>query len=271
MNCEDTRHLLPDYLMRTIGESDGIELETHLEHCAECRAAYADIARVWEKLALLPNQEPGPGLREQFYADLESASRKLESRRPAGFWANFGLIGHAGIRPSLLHMVLPAFFLLIGALIGHLITGQAGGSQQQQVSQLRAELEQMKGLVAISLLQQPSASERLRGVAWGTRLDEADRKVLRALVDAMNSDPSVNVRLAAVDALQHYSDDEEIRDAMVRSLSTQDSPLVQIALIDAMVNLRENRSIAVLRDLADDPQLNQTVRERAKWGLAQLI
>ncbi len=269
MDCENTRQLLPDYLMGAIGESDRIELERHLDSCPECRGECDEIAGLWEKMALIGDEEPGPNLREEFYAGLESASRKLESTRRAGFWSNLGTIGQAVLRPSFLQMVLPAFFLLVGVLIGHLVTGQAGGTEQ--VPQLRAELEQMKSLVTLSLLQQQSASERLRGVTWGTRLDEADRKVLRALVSTMNSDPSVNVRLAAVEALQPYAEDEEVRDGLVRSLSTQDSPLVQITLIDAMVHLREHRSVAVLRHLADDKQLNQAVRERARWGLQQLV
>jgi len=269
MDCEETRQLLPDFLLKTIRESDRVDLETHLDTCPECRAECDAIAGAWEQMALLPDEEPGPNVRERFYANLESASRKLESRQRAGFWTNLWATGQAGLRPSFLQMVLPAFFLLVGVLVGHLVTQQTGG--KEQVSQLRTELEQMKSLVALSLLEQQSASERLRGVTWGTRLDEADRKVLRALVSTMNSDPSVNVRLAAVDALQHYAEDEEVRDGLVRSLSTQDSPLVQIALIDAMVNLREHRSVAVLRQLADDKQLNQAVRERASWGLQQLV
>jgi len=269
MNCDNTRQLIPDYLMETIGESDRIELETHLEACPDCRAECDEIAGAWEKMSLIDDEEPGLNLRDEFYASLETASRKLESTRRAGFWSNLGAIGLAALRPSFLQMVLPALFLLVGVIIGHLVTGQAGGTEQ--VPQLRAELEQMKSLVALSLLQQQSASERLRGVTWGTRLDEVDRKVLRALVSTMNSDPSVNVRLAAVDALQQYAEDEEVRDGLVRSLSTQDSPLVQIALIDAMVHLREHRSVAVLRHLADDKQLNQAVRERARWGVQQLV
>jgi hypothetical protein len=270
MDCEHTRQLLPDYLMKTIGESDRADLEAHLDACRECRVECDQIAFLWEKMALLGDEEPGPNLRNEFYASLESASRKLDSWRSAGFWSRVGIFGRAVVHPSFLHLAaLPAFFLLLGVIVGHLVTGRAGATEQ--VSQLRGELEQMKSLVTLSLLQQQSASERLRGVTWGTRLDEADRKVLRALVNTMNSDPSVNVRLAAVDALQQYAEDDEVRDGLVRSLSTQDSPLVQIALIDAMVHLREHRSVAALRHLAEDRQLNQAVRERAEWGLQQLI
>jgi hypothetical protein len=45
---------------------------------------------------------------------------------------------------------------------------------------------------------------------------------------------------------------------------------VQIALIDAMVELRERRSIEALRTLADDRQVNEVVRQRASWGLQRI-
>jgi len=261
--------MLPDYLMGTIAESDRVELEDHLDSCAACRAESDQIEGVWGRMGLLGEEEPSSRLRAGFYAELENAARDLQRPRLGGFWQNLGTVAQAGLRPSFLQMVIPALFLVVGVVIGHLLTGPADSAGQ--VSQLHSELEQMKSLVTLSLLEQRSASERLRGVTWGTRLDQVDRRVLRALVNTLNSDPTVNVRLAAVDALKQQAEDEEVRDALVRSLSTQDSPLVQIALIDAMVDLQERRSVAVLRHLAGDRQLNQAVRDRAKWGMERLI
>ena len=59
----------------------------------------------------------------------------------------------------------------------------------------------MRQLVALSLMQQQSASERLRGVSWAYQRGTIRREVLAALVSAVNHDTNVNVRLAAVDAL----------------------------------------------------------------------
>jgi hypothetical protein len=46
--------------------------------------------------------------------------------------------------------------------------------------------------------------------------------------------------------------------------------MVQIALIDLAVDLREKESITTLRQLTEDRQVNEAVRERAQKGLAEL-
>ena len=90
----------------------------------------------------------------------------------------------------------------------------------------------MRQLVALSLMQQQSASDRLRGVSWAYRAEPSDREVLGALVTAVNHDANVNVRLAAVDALRRFSASPETGRAALQSLSKQTTPIVK-----AMVKL----------------------------------
>ena len=59
----------------------------------------------------------------------------------------------------------------------------------------------MRQMVALSLMQQQSAGERLRGVSWAYRVESSDTEVLSALLYTVNNDQSVNVRMAAVEAL----------------------------------------------------------------------
>lgn len=270
MLCHEINKLLPDYLTGTISESERFAVESHLSSCPECRSEADTITTVWSRIGVLGEEEPSPGFRAAFYARLEDETRDLEKRGSRGFFSRLSWSGQAGLRPSLLQTLIPALCLLVGVIIGHLLTQRVGNGPE--VSGLRTELQQMKSMVALSLLdQQQSASERLRGVAWGSRLDQADDKVLQALVNTLNSDPSVNVRLAAVDALQRYSEQPQVRQNLVGSLSRQESPMVQLALIQAVVDLREKDSVQVLRQIAADDRANQVVRERARWGLQQLL
>jgi len=128
----------------------------------------------------------------------------------------------------------------------------------------------MKQLVTLSLLQQQSASDRLRGVEWSYRLAPPDEQVLSALLRALDSDPNVNVRLAAVDALHQFGADSAVRKGLLRSLEVQRSPLVQFELINLMVDLKEKGSVPVLKELSQRQDLDPTVRERAEWGLQKL-
>jgi HEAT repeat protein len=126
-------------------------------------------------------------------------------------------------------------------------------------------------MVAISLQKQQSASERLRGVSLTSQVSRPDPEFLATLIHTLNYDPNVDVRLAAVDALSRFAEEPAVRDGLVRSLPKQDSPMVQISLIDLLVQLHERQSIEVLKQLTNDANQNQQVRQRAQWGLQKLI
>jgi HEAT repeat protein len=138
------------------------------------------------------------------------------------------------------------------------------------VAKLREEVHNMYQLVTISLLQQQSASERLRGLSWSQRVSQPDPEVLSALLQVLNYDPNVNVRLAAVDALSQFSGQQNVRQGLIQGLTRQASPLVQIALIDLLVSLHERNSVDTLKHLVKDQRLNESVKQRAEWGLKQL-
>jgi HEAT repeat protein len=128
----------------------------------------------------------------------------------------------------------------------------------------------MRQLIALSLMQQQSASERLRGVSWAYRAEPSDKEVLSALVSAVNNDPNVNVRLAAVDALHAFAASPVTRQAVVEALPRQTTPTVQVALIDLLVDFKAQDAVSALREFADQDKVNGTVRRRAQWALERL-
>ena len=128
----------------------------------------------------------------------------------------------------------------------------------------------MRQLVALSLLQQQSASERLRGVSWAYRVESSDSEVLAALLEAVNRDPNVNVRLAAVDALHAFAPNSLARQRVLESLENQTAPIVQVAIIDLLVDLKEGKAGPELRKLSENASIDNGVRQRAQWALERL-
>jgi HEAT repeat protein len=99
---------------------------------------------------------------------------------------------------------------------------------------------------------------------------EADPEILAALLHTLRYDASVDVRLAALDALRHYGDQRQVRNGLVDALQRQQSPLVQIALIDLLVELRDSDAVQHLKTFERTPNLNPAVRQRLEWGVRQL-
>ncbi len=139
-----------------------------------------------------------------------------------------------------------------------------------EIAAMRSEMHDLREMVSLSLMQQQSASERLKGVSRTGQLERPSGELVAALLDTLMHDPNVNVRLATIDALERFAAREDVRRGTIEAVQRQASPLVQIALIDFMVKTNERESAATLRRIAMDPQVNDAVRARAAWGLQQL-
>src|SRR5262245_29142262 len=95
-------------------------------------------------------------------------------------------------------------------------------------------------------------------------------EVLSALLRTVNQDPNVNVRLSAVDALRNFGESPVARKGVTQALTKQSSPLVQVAIIDLLVDLRDRQAIPFLKDLLQDSQTDENVRKRIASALQQL-
>jgi hypothetical protein len=165
-----------------------------------------------------------------------------------------------------------AAVLLVGIAIGRFAMPHrtAPVDSSSEIAAMRGEMRELREMVSLSLMQQQSASDRLKGVTWTGQLDRPSSEVVSALLDALMHDPNVNVRLATIDALERFASRDDVRRAAIEAVTRQMSPLVQIALIDFLVKTNERQSAPTLRRLTQDPQVNDAVRSRAAWGLQQL-
>ena len=255
MNCEQARTQFVDYWRGTLDDADG-EFRTHLSGCERCRAEAEELKDLWGTLGALPEEDPSPGMRVRFYDALRGWRQQEAQRRQPLWW----------LRRPAFQAACAMALLAIGIGTGYLLRGR----DTTEVSQLRGEVYNMRQLVALSLLQQQSASDRLRGVNFAYRVEQPDPQVLSALLTTVNHDPSVNVRLAAVDALRNFDDSPVGRNGLVQALSKQDSPMVQIQILDQIVELREKSAVSAIQFLLSNPSLNPDVRQRAQWALKQL-
>jgi anti-sigma factor RsiW len=265
MTCEESKRLFADYWSQSLTGAEEIELEAHLAGCRECRAEADRLEILWQDLARIPAEEPGAGLRARFYEMLRGAGGATApapglNQSPAQRWWRA-----AGSSPALWRVAAGLALLGIGAAIGYAV--RSNGSE---VAQLQGEISTMRQLVALSLLQQQSASERLRGVSWAYRVEPSDSEVLTALLDAVNRDSNINVRLAAVDALHAFAANSLARQRVLESLENQTAPIVQVAIIDLLVDLKEGKAGPELRKLAENASIDNGVRQRAQWALERL-
>lgn len=128
----------------------------------------------------------------------------------------------------------------------------------------------MKKVLAFDANTQTSASDRIQAVNQSYELDEADREITQLLINTLNFDANVNVRLAACQALTHFEREEGVREALIQSLRIQKDPNVQLTLIDALVAIKEKRATTDMQWLARNQQVLEVVRLKAEEGVGAL-
>jgi hypothetical protein len=83
-------------------------------------------------------------------------------------------------------------------------------------------------------------------------------------------DPSINVRLTAVEALARHSDDSLVRAGVLSALPRERAPLVQVAMIELLTDAGDRTAAPVFEKLSRDQAVDLNVREAARRALAVL-
>jgi anti-sigma factor ChrR (cupin superfamily) len=266
MNCEKVREQIPELLA---GRLDGAARESiveHLETCAGCRSEVAELNTVWRGMENLndpADAEPDADAKARFLAVLKAYEAGMATAQPAPRKAPV-----IQFPSSPMWRIAAAAALLAGGIaLGRF---QMRPSEGAEVAQLKGQIEGLRQMVALSLLQGQSPSARMRGVTYTEQMSRPDREVVDALLFAVRNDSNVNVRLSAVDALQKFTADPQVVPGILDSIPGQESPLVQIALIDMLVQLDARQADGNLAGLEKDNTLDPMVRQRAGWARQQL-
>jgi anti-sigma factor RsiW len=277
MNCERIREQIPEALAGRLNKADREALVEHLEGCAGCRTEVAELNAVWRGLetvkAGMDDAAPDAGAKVRFQEMLAAYQAGMAAAEQAAR----PVVPSVGTPPRVAwfptrpvwRFAMAASLLLAGILCGRYLP-QAGAGGNPEMAQLRAQVENLHQMVAISMLQQQSPSARMRGVTYTEKIAQPDPQVLDALLQAVNHDANVNVRLSAVDALQKFATGPEVALAMVNSIPEQESPLVQIALIDMLVQLDARGAAPGLARISKDMKMDEMVRQRAAWALHKM-
>ncbi len=257
MNCESVGEQLIDLIAGALEPEARVAIERHLQECAGCRRERTELETLWGRLALLDDEHapaaPSGRLRSRFYRALAEAERQPEGPPAWRRWIDGQRAAWAPtLRPA---WSLPA--LILGVALGASVMWALGA--QSEIRRLSAEVDAMSRLVGLSLLEHPSASERLRGVSWSVRAP-ADDRVVAALLASLREDPNVNVRLAALEALSRRVDSPAVRSGLIEALPRQRSPVLQVALIEVLKQENGAGADRAIEDFLEREDLDDEVK-----------
>ena len=252
-----------DYLAGEMTPADKDAFDAFLKENPEYQKAYTELEASWHSMQSLDAPEPSTQMDSTFFTmlseEVEKNSKK-SSRNILDTW--FGWF-----RPQ---YALGALLLVLGLGLGYFLApGDDIISSHNRI--VDKETEEVRQKLVLTLLEQPSANQRLQGVGEANKIAEVDEIVIKALLKTLNSDANVNVRLAAVESLTNYVDNPLVRQGLVQAIPNQESPIMQITLANLMVALQEKASIEPFRQLLKEQELDTTVEKKIKNSIESII
>ncbi len=208
----------------------------HLAHCPECH----DLARLWQLLGEASQPVPPTNLSNDFRARLAQ---------------ELGTTPRPRLRPAWWISLASAALLILGL-------GIALGRQVRQ--------DPSHAAPGMAELRYGSPTDRLEAIALINPRSAAAPDLQDALLERVQHDPSPEVRLSAVEALYLFGSDPSLSRKLEAALPLQTRPGVQLALVDLLAAIRQERAAEALRRLVRSGQLPGPVQLRAQQRLSQM-
>jgi hypothetical protein len=221
---------------------------------------------LWNILGKNTAPEVSPEVKTKFYAMLETEKNELAEGTEKPVFK--GAAKSIAFKPNF-NWAAAAVLVLLAGFGGYFI-GKPKAGNVQNVEQLASDVQEMKQMMMLAMLENPMATERIKAVNYTQELKNVDDQVVEALFTTLNFDQNENVRLITLEALVELADNPKVRAGLVQALLKQESPLMQVALADAMVKLQEKASINAFKQLLKKENLDKTVKTKIERTIGAL-
>lgn len=259
MEKEKLESLLIDYIDNRLNSVDRHMIEQELVRNEEAYKLYEELREVMQVMDRSARLEPSFHLKENFdkllKEEIASAKGKTIFFQPAFYRAAAAVA-----------------LVILGAGIGFWMSKQHDeriAAIEKQMEENKQQMEFTKRMMDM-LENDQSASQRIQGVNVAMTVEKADDEIVKVLVKTLNEDPNTNVRLAALEALSRFHQEPKVRKQLIEALPKQKDPVVQIALIQLMVKMKEKGVVDDLQKLVDDNNTMKAVKDEAYSGIMKL-
>ena len=256
MDKETWESRIIDYIDGKGTEQERAMVESELAHSKSSYALYEQLREVMATMDKVKTLEPSGKLKMEFENALQTEMAAQKKTKTIFF------------SPVIYRAAAAVLLVMAGVAIGNWINNNK--QQEKELAELKQQVDENRRVMMAMMENQQSASQRMTGLSVAYQMDKPDDEIVSVLVKTMNEDPNSNVRLAAMDALGKFSKETNVRNALIQSLSTQKDPIVQIALIQLLVKMKETGVVKQLEQMTKDASTMKAVKDEAYSGILKL-
>ncbi len=251
-----------DYINGQLPAEEKQAFEERLTREPDFRAAYEEEKALWDLMGRIEPPLMDDKVKSRFLDTLQVYKDAADPRpglliKLKEFW-NF--------QPQL-KLSYAMMMLCVGLGVGLYFNKK----NHREIARMSSEVSEMKQMMVLSLIENPSATERIRAVSMTNEIRNVDDTVIEALLSTLNHDPNDNVRLMTLEALTELADNPRVREGLVQSIVSQTSPIMQSAMADVMLRLQEKRSVKPLKNMLNRDDLNSTVKDKLEQTIQKIL
>lgn len=248
MKCEDVKIELPAFIDGTLDKVTKEAVDSHLEMCEDCRKLHSEMNSFLKFMGSFPEEKAPVGMKEEFMKLVEEEMPQKQRKI----------------------IMIPAWMKVAAMIAVAMVTYSTGyymGNEkgEQKTQQLEVALNQTKQQVLLAGLQEYTGPQKIEAVYSISQSGMSGDALVDALVNTMNGDKNVNVRLAAINALSGMmKNNEKVKKELIRSLSLQDNALLQISLIQVLTESGVKEAKDQIESMVESEKTDENVKAYAK-------
>jgi hypothetical protein len=259
MEREKLESMLIEYIDGKLNEIDRLAIEKELMTNPDSYKKYEQLKEVIQLMDRVEVLKPADRIKLKFEEDLQKEMGSVQSGRILSFSTGWYRAAAAVV------------LLVVGGGAGYLISRYM--EKDGQLVAMQKEMELTRQLVLSQINDKQSPSQRIIGIKTAYEAEFSEKTedtIVDVLIKTMNEDDNSNVRLAAIEALKKFSQEPKVRKALIGSLLVQKDPVVQLALIQLMVEMKEKDALMPLEKIIQDENTLPVVRDEAHVGIFKL-
>ncbi|MCJ8272666.1 MAG: HEAT repeat domain-containing protein [Psychrosphaera sp.] len=273
MNSQQILTAKVDFLSGNANQDIDETMKQIVDNDPALQQEIAFVEAFWHKDNDVKDEQPGASMDARFYQMLAGAqSAQISALAPIlkssadkpSIWQqlNDALVpqsfGNGMMQVAMMGMVFTLGYYVNVSQSSDLQASAA--TQDNSMAELKSEVQSLNSLVALSMINNSSASKRLTGINYSRQSGADDETLNDALVKMLNNDKSTAVRLAAIDAFAERGVTTRVEIKLVDALAKQ-NPLVQIGLIKLLNNHGSEYARIKVAALARQGELTDEARE----------
>lgn len=249
---------LIDYLSGELSPDRHAAVRAAIDAEPETARELASLRQLREEMAAPADPQPSAAADQRFAAMLAGygQSNETDTKEPAA--------------PAKVFHLRPAALLSIAASMLLLVFGLGWYFGQSDTSEMERQLAATRTLM-LQLMEDEQPTTRMRAATVSLEVLVADPVIMANLGHMLRNDEKTNVRLAALDALSRFADNEAARNEMLAAMDGNPPPAVRVQLLETLVALNEKRVLPYLEDIINNDSIPRPLRDAAELGTFKLI